>query len=293
LKDEDRGGASRAAPTSVANQDVPETDRGQNTEAGLITVPAFAQSAGVRHFFGTRRRPSLHQNDTYGIDSSGGLHAVVSVKQVHGTDALILDRPVRPDAAFAGGWDALVTNQFGVLLTIRTADCVPVLFHDPVRCVVAAVHAGWRGTVAGIVPKTIALMQAHFHCSGTDIRVAIGPSAGPCCYEVDGQVLDPIRNRYPYWHSVLSKSRAGHAMLNLGQLIYRQAQEAGVQSHHIWTVKVCTICHPSLFYSYRRDGVVKDTMVSGIVLTDRGDARGRRLPVRSASPIRSRNKSIH
>ena len=94
---------------------------------------------------------------------------MVAVKQVHGTNVLVVDQPVREGESFEGGWDALVTDQPGVMVTVRTADCVPVLLHDPVQRVVAAVHAGWRGALAGIVPKTVALTGEPIwsHCRTT------------------------------------------------------------------------------------------------------------------------------
>lgn len=263
----------------------------------LITVPAFAGARdGVQHFFGTRHQAT-------GVDSSGGsatrrmpirqeiaggdrrsLHGpvqrakrspvVVSVKQVHGTDALILDRPLEAGATFAGGWDALMTNQSGVLLTIRTADCVPVLIHDPLRRVVAAVHAGWRGTVAGIVPKTLSLMRQRFGSEPASLQIGIGPSVGPCCYEVDEPVLEPLRAGFADWRQVIRETGPKRAMLDLRELVRRQAQAVGVERQHIRTVRVCTACHPDLFYSYRRDGVVGETMVSGIMLGRRSRNTG-------------------
>src|SRR5437762_4276435 len=147
----------------------------------LITVPALGDTReGIRHFFGTRRGPAPPQaSRTAPIDPGsypGSPAVVVSVEQVHGTDALLLDGPVRSGQSFPGGWDALVTNQPAVLLTIRTADCVPVLIHDPVRRVVAAIHAGWRGAIAGIVPKTLERMTQRFRSDPTRVRIGIGPS---------------------------------------------------------------------------------------------------------------------
>ncbi|MGH7233355.1 MAG: peptidoglycan editing factor PgeF [Nitrospiraceae bacterium] len=229
--------------------------------SGLITVPAFAGTGhGIRHFFGTRLQSTSLERESLNA------HAIVSVKQVHGTDALIIDRAPKPDAVYPGGWDALISDQTGVLLTVRTADCVPVLCRDARRQVIAAVHAGWRGTVAGIISKTLAHMRRHFHSAPGDISMVIGPSAGPCCYEVDEQVLSLVRTEYPYWRLVVSETGRGRALLDLRALIRRQAQADGVDAGRIWTVKVCTICHPRLFYSYRREGIVKQTMVSGIML---------------------------
>jgi YfiH family protein len=247
----------------------------QNMQGRVITVPAFAGEGGIHHFFGTR----LH---AVGLDGkpgvSGSIRArqshdpkvVVSVKQVHGTEALILDRPPKAGSFFPGGWDALITNQPGVLLTVRTADCVPILLYDPRRQVVAAIHAGWRGTVAGIIPKTLTLMRQHFRSKAEHVGMVIGPSAGACCYEVDEPVLRPLRSGYPYWRLVVRETGQGRALLDLPQLIERQAQSVGLDGDRIRKVRVCTICHPELFFSYRREGVVKEAMVSGVMLTHQG-----------------------
>ncbi len=228
-----------------------------------ITVPSFAgERDGVQHFFGTRMDPVA-------LDSSTG-RTVVSVKQVHRTDALVLDRPLHAGETFSGEWDALVTNQDHVLLTIRTADCVPVLLHDPGRRIVAALHAGWRGAVAGLVPKVLDLMRQRFSCKPASIRMGIGPSIGTCCYEVDEAVLAPLRKGFSDWRSVVQDLGRGKAILDLQGLVRGQAQAAGVQEDGIHRVRVCTACHPRLFHSYRRDGEVKSTMVSGIMLTGGG-----------------------
>ena len=190
----------------------------------------------------------------------------MSVKQVHGTDALVIDQPIRQGESFDGGWDALVTNQPGVMVTVRTADCVPVLLHDPVRRVVAAVHAGWRGAVAGIVPKTVALLVSRFGANVKRMRMAIGPSAGPCCYEVDEPVLSRLREVFPQWRDVVEPLETERARFDLRAFVRRQGLADGLQAEQIVTVNACTICHPNLFFSYRREGVVKATMVSGIAL---------------------------
>lgn len=238
--------------------------------APVITVPSFATNEdGVEHFFGTRLSdlsvtPGRSSEPRSGRENAATV--IVSVTQVHGTDALVVDRPVRRGDCFEGGWDALVTDQPGVLVTVRTADCVPVLLHDPVQRVVAAVHAGWRGAVAGIVPKTVALLADRFGAAVERLRMAIGPSAGSCCYEVDEPVLRRLREAFPEWRSVVEPVGPHKAHLDLRAFVRRQALAEGLQPEWIATVNACTICHPDLFFSYRREGVVKSTMVSGIVL---------------------------
>ncbi|MEC4891341.1 MAG: peptidoglycan editing factor PgeF [Nitrospira sp.] len=239
--------------------------------APVITVPAFAPArSGVRHFFGTRRHASALRLGTGTPVRAAGSSArapwLLSVKQVHGTDALVVDRPLAEADRFDGGWDALVTDQPGTMVAVRTADCVPVLVHDARRRVVAAIHAGWRGAVAGIVPKTLALMQARFNADLDTLHVSIGPSAGVCCYEVDEPVLDQVRERFPWWEAVLRDHREGRARLDLKALIRRQVRDYGIAGERVTSVNVCTICHEDLFFSYRREGKVLGTMVSAIGL---------------------------
>lgn len=238
--------------------------------AAVITVPAFASARdGVRHFFGTRRHADSLALDV-GVPTrrtgAKGCGWLLSVKQVHGTDALVLDRPLSESDQFPGGWDALVTDQPGVTVAVRTADCVPVLVHDARRHVVAAIHAGWRGAVAGIVPKTLMLMASKFGSMRSDLRISIGPSAGPCCYEVDEPVLDQLRVGLSDWQSVVHDYQGRKARLDLKALIRRQVEAEGVSASSVSSVNLCTICHDELFYSYRRDGLVKGTMISGITL---------------------------
>jgi len=239
----------------------------------VITVPAFAPpKSGVRHFFGTRRH-AVHLAYEVGtpapaqeIEGVGRSFWILSVKQVHGTDALVVDRALTSSDRFSGGWDALVTDQRGIMVAVRTADCVPVLMHDSKRKIVAAVHAGWRGAVAGIVGKTIAVMESQFGTVPDHVQVSIGPSAGVCCYEVDQTVLDKLPEACPDYQRVVRGQRGGKAHLDLKMLIREQARNAGIQQDSISCVNLCTICHEDLFFSYRREGKVIGTMVSAIGL---------------------------
>jgi len=224
---------------------------------------------GLFHFFGTRQGP------LYG-GASGQLGTVcaaapqipqvLSVPQVHGTDALILDRPVKVGEKFDSGWDAIVTNQQGLLVTVRTADCVPILLASPAYRLVAAVHAGWRGAVHGIVQRTLEIMGERFGCSMASIHMAVGPSAGRCCYEVDQAVIEPLQKNHANWKTILSLSENQRGKLDLKELVRQQAVASGVNPGQIHALSLCTICRGDLFYSYRREGKVHGTMVSGIML---------------------------
>jgi hypothetical protein len=235
---------------------------------GPISVPMFSHGvSGVEHYFGTKEEPGP-------VMSRVGRRAlrVVSVNQVHGTEVLSIDRPITDWAGFetatlSTSYDAIVTNQPNLLLSVQTADCVPVLFLDEARRVVAVAHAGWRGTLAGIVTKTLAVMQDRFRCHTRTIRVAIGPSIGLCCYEVDEAVLVPLKRAIPFWSDVIEKVSGARAHLDLRRLNRRQLELAGIPSSRIETVNLCTSCRPELFHSYRRDGKGLGRMTSGIGLT--------------------------
>jgi YfiH family protein len=222
-----------------------------------LTIPALAQvDSGILHFFGTRHGPPASVRD--GV--------MVSVRQVHGTDVLIIDQPMQAQGSYPGGWDAIVTNQPGVWLTIRTADCVPVLMYDPHRKVVAAIHAGWRGAVGRIVSVTVNALRHRFGSQASMLHVGIGPSAGPCCYEIDEPVLSPLRRDHPQWRQVTRERGEHKAMLDLQGLVRMQVEAGGVPASQVHSLGLCTICRPDLFYSYRREGRVTATMVSGIML---------------------------
>lgn len=223
----------------------------------------------VRHFFGTRNTPAgLPAHIQLGHITSGPQEfpAMVALKQIHSTRVVVIhtDRGLGPLEQTEG--DALVTDQPETLVVVRTADCVPVLLVDKTRGVVGAIHAGWRGAVAGIVAETIRACVEEFGAKPEQMQMAIGPSIGPCCYEVDEQVMNPLRSRYPAWPGVLRETTEGKGVLDLKQLIHHQIRASGVPDSQIGRVDHCTHCRSDLFYSYRREGQVNGTMCSGIIL---------------------------
>ena len=221
------------------------------------------------HFFGTRYGPEYgRMNGEQGTVKAGDpdYPLVVSIRQVHGTDVLSLDRPLKAGQTFFGGHDAVLTNQADTLLTVHTADCVPVLLMDSSRGAIGAVHAGWRGAVNGIVAKSVRTMMERFDAGLASLHVAIGPSAGPCCYEVDTPVMDRLPPDVLGDPTILRRTGHGTGQLDLKKFIQWQALSLGLAEDHIHTVDLCTICRPDLFFSYRREGKVHGSMVSGIML---------------------------
>jgi polyphenol oxidase len=141
---------------------------------------------------------------------------------------------------------------------------VPVLFLGPDRGVIGVAHAGWRGTVGGIAANVVRLMREVFDCKVDRVQVAIGPSIGGSCYEVDEPVLGPLRRAFPFWSKVVSETASGRGHLDLRRLNRLALETAGVQPDQIFAVNLCTECHPDLFHSYRRDGKRTRHMISGI-----------------------------
>lgn len=238
-----------------------------------------SQGIPVPHFFGTRNLPSfLEGRLQLGCVTEAGPDTplVAALQQIHSTQAVLLRSPVSIGPLPQHEGDALVTNHPHTIILVRTADCVPVLLVDDQTNVVAAVHAGWRGAIAGIVSRTIDVCLTEFDAKRDRMRAAIGPSIGPCCYEVDEPVIDPVRSRYPQWGDVLQETVPGKARLDLKGLIHHQMVEAGLLPDHIGQIDLCTHCRADLFFSYRREGEVKGTMVSGIMLPATGQESGER-----------------
>jgi YfiH family protein len=187
----------------------------------------------VEHGFGTR-------------DSALDQATMASLKQIHSDVALIAEH-----AGCLGEGDALVAGAPGVAVSIRTADCFPILLADPETRAVAAIHAGWRGTAAGIVASTLARMRREFGTDPQHVYAAIGPGIGRCCYQVGAEVARQF-----------GMQQAGN--LDLAVENRTQLTRAGVKPERIEQVGGCTFCNPAQFFSWRRDHDRAGRMISFI-----------------------------
>jgi YfiH family protein len=150
--------------------------------------------------------------------------------------------------------DAVVTRSSDIVLGIHTADCAPIFIFDPHTGARAAIHAGWRGTLGRIVERTAEVMITHFGTHPEECRVAIGPTIGPCCYEVGPDVLEQFRREFPYAEALISApTPLGTARLDVVDANIRQLLDWGFRREHIFASGLCTACHPQLFFSHRRD----------------------------------------
>lgn len=178
-------------------------------------------------------------------------------------------QPARRVWLTVGEGDAIVTMDTAVVLHILVADCVPVLFLDPVSRAVALAHAGWRGVLGRIVPNTISSMQAWFDTATDDVLVAIGPSIGQCCYQVDREVMDPLRTVYPGADEFAIEDGPGHWRLDLKGLIRHSLEDFGVRPESIFVSDYCTACSQDLFFSHRGSGGTTGRFAASIVLLER------------------------
>ncbi|MGA2185917.1 MAG: peptidoglycan editing factor PgeF [Bryobacteraceae bacterium] len=202
---------------------------------GVFRAEALSDIPNLVHGFGTRNArdwPAL---------------PAAAVRQVHSCRVIFAAGP-----GVHGQGDALITDQIGFVLAIRTADCVPILIADPAHHAVAAVHAGWRGTVSGILTKALEAMANRFGTAPENTLVVIGPAIGPCCFEVGPEVV------------VQFGQPAENTHVDLVEANRRQALGGGVPVSQITVSGRCTRCEPTLFHSYRRDKERSGRMVTAI-----------------------------
>lgn len=190
--------------------------------------------------------------DFLGISYSG----IVKSRQVHGDAILQADKPGNYE-----GFDALVTDRKNIFLAVSTADCVPILIFDPLKKVVAAVHAGWKGTALKLTFKTIQFMQIHYGSVSSELLVYIGACIDQCHFEVGNEVAVQFDDEFVSFAEDPSRKFVNLKSANLAQL-----EAGGVSRHNIEISAYCTYHDQHLFYSHRRDKGLTGRMWSVIGL---------------------------
>lgn len=208
---------------------------------------------------------------------------LINLKQIH--SAVIwpfASVPIEPSKG-----DASLTKTPGLLLGVQTADCVPILLVDSKKRIVAAVHAGWRGTLARILEKTVGELHSNYASNPCDLLAAIGPSIGPCCYEVGAELVTQFSSQFADAAEYFDEPRSGeepnplqwlnmkppghqpppkNVHLDLLKANRSQLLAAGLPEKNIFSSGLCTACHPDLFFSYRKQGPRSGRLLAAIAL---------------------------
>lgn len=164
--------------------------------------------------------------------------------------------------------DALITDKSGICLCIQTADCVPILFFDPVRKVISVAHAGWKGTVKNIAARVVAKMKAEYNSEPAKILVAIGPSISKKVYEIGNEVSEIVRQSVPNPEATLHKNPRGKFHFDLWEANRQILLSKGIQQNNIEILGECSFLLKEKYFSARRDGKKTGRMVSGMILID-------------------------
>ncbi|XP_054471395.1 purine nucleoside phosphorylase LACC1 [Anoplopoma fimbria] len=229
---------------------------GFSTRSGGISYIPTLSSLNLFHSRRRRDPPAVVQENRRRLGLHAGFHPqpLRLVKVDHGSHVWVVGR-AEPES-----YDAMVTDQTGVVIAAPGADCMPILFADPVSKVIGAAHAGWKGTLMGVAMATVGTMVKEFGCRVSDIVVAVGPAVGGCCFTLDReQALDFYRVHQDCVPD--PESTRPHVNIRLANRVL--LQRGGVLPEHIHddtetersSVTPCTSCHPEDFFSHTRDGL--------------------------------------
>ena len=222
---------------------------------GVSEMPADALSLAG---FNDDAAENILENRRRFLKLFPGDWALAGCWQVHGADIRVVHtaaeaKPAENERGDTIFCDVIVSDAKGVLAGVKTADCVPILLGDPATGAFAAVHAGWRGTLATAVVAAVERLAKEYDVRPSNLRVAIGASAGPCCYEVGRDVIDAFTSKFSNGEKLFTQTRPGHATVDLLQANRDQLISTGVNPERIHTAPICTMCRTDLFFSYRKE----------------------------------------
>jgi hypothetical protein len=217
----------------------------------LLQCVSFAD-AGVAHGFTLRARGFGSREkgaaDRERIARAFRFSRLAGMLQVHGNDVQVLDGSAPPRC------DGLMTDEAGAGVAVASADCVPLLLWAPKANAVAAVHAGWRGTLAGIASRAVSRLEEVFGAEKNDIRAAVGPAIRVCCYEVGDEVIASFAESGRDIERISRPGPRGRRHLGLVEENRAQLVSSGVPGEQIDDCGLCTFCENDRFYSFRREG---------------------------------------
>jgi polyphenol oxidase len=227
---------------------------------------------GLNLGFGTDDNPELVLKNRYALTEILGipLEWFVFMRQTHGANIEIINKTQRGFGAYSRdnaivNTDAMITSEKNICLAVQVADCVPILLLDSINSVVAAVHAGWRSTLQEIARLTVEKMISVFNTNPDDIIAGIGPSIGPCCYEIG----DEIRQQFLRKNGMFSEvffNKNDKLILDLWKANKMQLMKTGVKEENIELSNLCTNCNHDNFFSSRFDKGNTGRFIAGIML---------------------------
>ena len=196
------------------------------------------------------KRVSLNRKKAFSALGSKEDVSVIS-DQVHGNKVFLVGANFKPPTRLSG-IDGFITREHDIMLMIKIADCIPVFFYDPETPAIGLIHAGWRGTVKGIIPEGIKLMKKSFGSKPEKIKAGIGPGISRCCFEVKADVREEF-DKKNFGDSIWRADADKRLFLDLKKAILLELINCGLQTKNIETAKECTACDSELFFSHRRD----------------------------------------
>jgi YfiH family protein len=186
------------------------------------------------------------------------LNELTIARQIHSGNVTIISKELRGKGCAnheeaINATDAMVTDVADICLMVLVADCVPILFFDPVRRAIGVAHAGWKGTLQFVARNIVLAMEKAFGSSPQDIIVGIGPSIGPCCYKVGLEIISRVENSFHTKKEyIVNESKDGEGYFDLWEANLRQLLHAGIKRENIEIAMECTCHNPDLFFSYRQ-----------------------------------------
>jgi len=241
-----------------------------STRTGGVSKPPY-DSLNLGLHTGDDEAAAIENREKIGQLLQMPLNDWVTAQQIHGSNIAVVNRQDRgrgsKDFATAlPDTDGMLTADTGVPLVTFYADCVPIFLADETLGLVGLTHAGWKGTVLRIAAAAVARMGTEYGSKVSDIKAVIGPSIGPCCYQVGQPVISRFRACFPNRTDILVPQNREHTLLDLWSANRLVLQEAGLKRENIYTTGLCTCCHEALFFSYRRDKGKTGRMAAFIML---------------------------
>jgi len=227
-----------------------------STRTGGFSLPPYA-SLDLGLHVGDDPKKVLKNRKRFASALKIPLDNFTIAKQIHSGNVKTISEQLRGNGSInhikaISATDAMVTNASNIVLMVVLADCVPILFFDPVKRVIGVAHAGWRGTIRLVAQNTVRVFQEKFGSSPTDIMVGIGPSIGPCCYEVGSEVVTQVETIFHTKKGYVdNESSDGKAYFNLWEANKKQLLQVGIPEENIEIARVCTYCNFDLFFSER------------------------------------------